>query len=171
MSLTRCFFIAALLIATSTLGCSAIRVGEKAKQPQAVERLLGSSIEAVRAELGQPDRSDPRFDSFFPAGVIVDYDSMKRVTKVSATHLISGDSYRGKVLGVALGDSVKDCVAAWGDAVDAEATSYEYERVTWHHKEYVLELEVWARDGDGSDKAFGYYKEGTVKRIAVSRKP
>lgn len=170
MSLTRrSIFFVALLITLGTFGCSVVPIDEKAKQLEAAEMLFGLSMEAVRAQLGKPDRSDLSFDSFFAAGVTVDYDRMKRVTKVTATHFISGNSYKGKVLGVALGDSIKDCIVAWGDVVKIEVTPYEYKRVTWHHNEYVLELEVWAKDWDGSENTFGNYKEGTVKTIVLSK--
>ena len=170
VSFTRCILIVSFLIASGTFGCSAVRVDEKVKQPEAVEMLLDSSMEEVRAQLGKPDRSGLSSDSFFAAGLVVNYDRMNRVTQVITTYFVSGSSYKGKVLGVALGDSKKDCVAAWGDVVSTEGTPYEYEIVTWHHNEYVLELEVWVKNWDGTSKAFGNYKEGTVKRIVLSKK-
>ena len=61
----------------------------------------------------------------------------------------------------------KDCVPAWGNPVRTEKTPCEYARVTWEHNHYVLELEVWAENGEA--KVFGKYQKGTVKRIAVSK--
>src|SRR5262249_24006562 len=152
-------------------GDPAVRADEKpTQQPKAVWKLLGSSRETVRGQLGKPDRTGKDFDSFYAAGVAVEYDGMGRAKDITATPIGLGDDYKCKVLGVALGDSRKDCVAAWGNPVKAEKTPFEYERVTWHHKGYVLELEVWVKDGDGSDKAFGKYKKDTVKQIALSKK-
>jgi hypothetical protein len=102
--------------------------------------------------------------------VAVEYDGAGRVSTVRATQFVSGDAYRGKVLGIGLGATTWDCISAWGGPVKTEETPYNYGKVTWYHKGYVLTLEVWAWDGDGSDKAFGEYKKDTVKQITLTKR-
>jgi hypothetical protein len=139
------------------------------KQPPGVEKLLGSSRDDVHRELGKPDRTGADFDSFYGAGVVVNYDGAGRVSTVRATQFVSGDAYRGKVLGIGLGATTRDCISAWGGPVKTEETPWEFAKVTCHHKGYVLTLEVWVRDGDWGDTAFGKYKKDTVKDITLRK--
>jgi hypothetical protein len=170
MKPARCgLFLVVAVITISARGNSPARADEKPKpQPAAIEKLLGSSKEAIRSELGTPDRMSNDWDSFFKAGVTVDYNEAGKVKKVSASQFVSDDIYKGKVLGIALGDSKKDCVTAWRDPVKTAKTILDYERVTWHHMGYVLEVEVWKEDGD--EKIFAKRKKDTVKRITISKK-
>jgi hypothetical protein len=171
-ALIRCpLYVVFSIFANSVAGSLPVGADEKTeKQPSAVEKLLGSAREVVRRQLGKPDRTDKDFDSFYKAGVVVDYDMANRVSRVNATQFVSGDAYRGKVLGIGLGAAKKDCIAVWGDPAKTEEMPFEYAKLTWHHKGYILTLEVWAKDGDGSDKAFGKYKKDTVKDIAITKK-
>ena len=155
------------------------------KQPLAIEKLLGLSREDVRSQLGKPDhtvggdlgksfaklaaklglpdRGDSS-DNFNEVAITVRYKDLNTIM-VTATVLMSGDTFSGKVLGIGLGDSKKACVAAWGASVRTEETPVDYEEVTWHHKGYVLELEMWTEGG--SAPLFGNYKKDTVKQISI----
>jgi hypothetical protein len=140
-----------------------------AKAPVAVEKLLGASREEIRRQFGKPDRTDTDLDSFFKAGLTMDYDNAERVTRVIASHYVSGDYFKGKVLGIGLGDTKKACIASWGNPVDTEVRPVAYNLTTWEHKDYVLVLDIWSFDG--KDDKFGEYKKDTVKRITIARKP
>jgi hypothetical protein len=134
----------------------------------APESLLGLPRDEVRRQLGEPDRSTPGFESFFGAGVCVDYDAKGNVEKASAARFVSGDFFPGKVLGVGLGDSKEACVAAWGEMVRVRKNGglpYSVER--WRYRNYVIEVEIWKRDGH--DPMLGSYQGDTVKEITVWR--
>ena len=148
------------------LSCGA-RADEK--PPLAVEKLLGASRDSVRRELGESDRAGDQFDSFYKVGVVVSYDDTEIVAKVVATQFTSGGAFRGKVLGIGLGETKKDCVSAWGNPVRTEKTRLDYDKVTWHFQGYLLDLDIWNKGGD--DSAFGEYEVDRVKRIVVREKP
>jgi hypothetical protein len=123
----------------------------------------------VRKRLGKPSRHGDDFDSFFRAGLFVNYDPDGTAVKVGAAHFVSGDVYDERVLGVALGESRGECVAAWGEPVKVKPRSkrHEYREEWYHHAGYVIHVEVWKRDG--CDYAFGDFRRETVKEITVWR--
>lgn len=136
--------------------------------PIGIEKLLGFSRAEISRQLGQPDRSGKDFDSFFKIGLAVNYNHAEKATEILATQFASGDAFSENILGIRLRDSKEDCIASWGEPIQTKETGFEYETITWHHKEYALVLEVWVRDG--SDKGFGTYQKGMVKRISLTKK-
>jgi hypothetical protein len=134
----------------------------------APESLLGLSRAEVRKRLGRPSRRGDDFDSFFRAGLVVNYDPDGTATKVCATWFVSGDVFDERMLGVALGESRADCVALWGEPVRVRKNTRTESRTEWyHHAGYVIEIEVWKRDGH--EDGFGDFRAETVKDITVSR--
>jgi hypothetical protein len=171
-----CLFVVAVVAAIAVItGCTRGPDDKHDKQsapseiqPLPIEKLLGQSRDDVRRKLGTPERTGNDFDSFFKLGVGVEYDDNGTVKEVVASHYVSGDHFGGKVLGISLGDSKQSCIAAWGKPVQTKSTSTDFDKVTWHHLEYILELELWA--SDGSNKEFGTFRKDTVKHISISKK-
>jgi hypothetical protein len=88
---------------------------EKKTMEVPVERLLGLRKDQIREQLGEPDRTGvskvSKLDyDVFGTGIKVRYDATSHVKEVAT----SGSGFGGKVLGIAIGDSMQDCVAAWG---------------------------------------------------------
>jgi hypothetical protein len=133
----------------------------------APESLLGLPRAEVRKRLGRPSRRGDDFDSFFRAGLAVIYDLDGHAVRVCAAHFVSGDVYDERVLGVALGESRSACVALWGEPVRVRLRGRrrKYCLETWHHAGYVIEVEVWTRDGH--EDGFGDFRAETVKEITV----
>lgn len=134
-----------------------------------VLQLLGQPQADVRRQLGKPDRSGDDFDSFFKSGLAVTYDEDLKAAKLSAGRFVSGDAFRGKVLGIGLGDTEAACTAAWGKPRGTEWADTAHKRTVWGFRGYVLEVDIWTKDG--SSEAFGTYRAGTVRDIRVSREP
>jgi hypothetical protein len=87
---------------------------------------------------------------------------------VSASHFVSGDVFDERVLGVALGESQSDCVSRWGKPIRIRKNSgIEYRTEWFHHAGYIIEIEVWKRDGH--EDGFGDVRAETLKAVAISR--
>jgi hypothetical protein len=166
----------ALIIASivAPTGCYDRQETKDNRHSFSVEKLLGKSRQEIRKQFGDPDLTGDvlvgkgTFDSFYKSGIVARYNAAGKVTRVDATRFQSGDVFRGKVLGIALGDLKKDCMTAWGNPVNTEKTSFGYLIVVWHYEQYVLELEIW--EESGSDKYFGKYQKDEVKDIRISEK-
>lgn len=133
---------------------------------------IGQSRTEVKQILGSPGRTGDDFDSFFGHGLIAKYDTTNKVVSIEATRLKSGVEFRGRILGVSIGDHVTKCVELWGNPEkwDTKAVTllgFEFSSVFFRHEGYRIELEVWHRDGTNS--SFGTYKRGAIKNIRISK--
>ena len=140
----------------------------RGKAKLAAESLLGLSRDEVRKRFGKPNRRGDDFDSFFPWGVAIYYDAAGKVEQVSASHFVSGGSFRGTVLGVALGDSKERCIAAWGSKPVRVRKNVREEHTDekWTYQDYVIEVQMWK--SDGQDDEFRNYG-GIPSRRSPSR--
>jgi hypothetical protein len=174
MTGTRQLSVLIIACAVVPTSCYSPQAKKNNEHSFSVETLLGRPRDEIRRQFGDPDRTGDTFDgtatfdSFYKSGIVARYNDAGSVTKVDATRFQSGDFFRGRVLGIALGDLKRDCIYAWGDPVQSERTSFGYNVIVWHFKRYVLELEVWAESGN--DKYFGQYQKDEVKTIAISEK-
>ena len=132
-----------------------------------LDLLVGRTRQQMRSQLGTPDRTGEEFDTFFHAGLIVNYRANK-VVGFTVSTLVGGPRFEGKVFGIGLDDSKKQCRALWGEPVAERVNSdVEYNSCTWRHQGYILDLEIWRQDG--RDGSFGDYREDTVKCIRMTK--
>ncbi len=150
-----------MLVVVTLVGCG--RGSTKSDLPVRI----GQSKTDVRQILGSPSRTGEDFDSFFDHGLVVDYGPSNEVVSITATHLRSGVTFRRSIFGVSIGDPVAKCIELWGNSEKWEETPFEYSRVTFRHKGYYINLEVWSKDG--TDASFGTYRSGTIKRVKLSK--
>ena len=108
---------------------------------------IGQSRTEVKQILGSPNRTGDDFDSFYDYGLVVDYGSKNEVASITASRLKSGVEFRGRILGVVIGDPVTKCVELWGNSDKWDETPFEHSIVVFTHEGYRIELEVWSKDG------------------------
>ena len=152
------------------LDLKAAEEGRKLRKPLPIpiEDLLGLQQDDIRTRLGAPDRIgvypasflSSSFYRFFAMGIEIDFDADQRVHEVTA----SDDAFSGKALGIAIGDTVQDCVAIWGKPSSGEP-SIESDHAVWHYKGLLLYVNISWQNAD----APGAKKSGTVRSIAISR--
>jgi hypothetical protein len=140
-----------------------------------VEKYINQPRDAIQWNLGVPDRSGENaggfveFESYFKAGLSLQYGDAGLVRSVHATVFTKGDRFNGRIFGIALGDTLEACVAAWGAPLYSTTTGFSAEVVSWHHNGYKLDLEIWNRDKtDRDNSAFGEFRKDTVKDITLS---
>ena len=130
-----------------------------------LDLLVGQTRQQMRRQLGEPDRTGEQLDTFFHTGLIVNYRA-DEVVGFTISLLVEGPRFEGKVFGIGLDSSKKQCRALWGEPVAERVDSaVEYNSCTWRHQGYVLDLEIWRHDGQ--DDSFGVYHEDTVKSIKM----
>jgi len=128
---------------------------------------IGQSKIEVQLILGTPTRKGDFFDSFFNHGLIVYYDTRNQVSSIKAALLQSGIAFSGRILGVSIGDHLSKCMELWGNIAEWEETPAEFSKVVFYYDRHRIDLEVWSRDG--IDDNFGYFENGTVKSITISK--
>ncbi|PWN06097.1 hypothetical protein [Rhodohalobacter mucosus] len=132
---------------------------------------IGQSKMEVQLILGTPTRTGDYFDSFFNHGLIVYYNNRNQVSSIKAAQLHSGIAFSGKILGVSIGDHLSKCMELWGNNAEWEELEYsvpaEYSKVVFYYDRHRVDLEVWSRDG--IDDNFGYFENGTIKSITISK--
>lgn len=135
---------------------------------------IGTPRDVLVKIAGEPTRSGGglaggRFDTFGGLGLIYEYDDDGFVRQITATRLSGRESFGGRILGVAIGDSLADAIALWGEPTSREKKAFDsLHDVQWVFDTLLIELEAWVNDG--SDPAFGAYRADQVKRIRVSNR-
>lgn len=124
---------------------------------------LGASRAEANQKFGEPTRSREDFDTFGEFGLIIDYRG-DVVSAITATLITNGIAYRGKILGVALEDTLDSARALWGEPRSRVAGS-SHDHLQWVVRDYFIEVELW--NSTHEEQAWGHVIEDTVKRIKV----
>ncbi|MBL9017703.1 MAG: hypothetical protein JNL83_26170 [Myxococcales bacterium] len=122
----------------------------------------------VRAAFGTADPTGAGFDTFGAKGLVIGYHE-DLVDTVTATTLAVGTTYRDRVLGVAIGDTVDHANATWGPPVSTSPGSGDYGTATYQTGAYRVAVEIWSKDGKQGG-SFGAVRARTIKRIEVTRR-
>ncbi len=131
---------------------------------------MGSTREEIIEKIGQPDK-ETIADPYSKYGLVLGYNIYEELEEINATTMEQGQTYKGVLFGVKIGESITKCLELWGDFSYAENKRFGYITNVWNFGEInktgtlFVSIQQWDKAGD--EPGFGKYEIGQIKSIKI----
>lgn len=132
---------------------------------------LGDSIDEVISKYPNSEKNEYGVWRLYDIGVNLRCSEQEcSIDEISLGEFIGSNDPVDFIFGIKVGDNVDLCKELWGEPIKEYFGMPSDYNLTFHYKDYLLNVWFWKKDSTGNDPIFTSYKKDTVRSIELRMK-